>query len=237
MADRSDISSTIVPLNHPVIHLPALEAESQGFLDRMLSVLLERPMYCILKVPYVNGSDPILAMAVINALGPLVKTRHTLAAKIINAFLAVDIISIPQNSSDLIKAQLQLRSVAKTIRIHLAHFLKTNAAGPLSTRIEQYLRTSQINGMLVDGEDTSRKRSATEDLSNPAKKLKSESAIVVDPAISSAFLLDHTNPLALYEAQLIPLPIVIEIILRAMAIIPPQLLDDRLNVCPLIMSD
>ena len=44
LADRSDISSTIVPLNHPVIHLPALEAESQGFLDRLLSVILEKPM-------------------------------------------------------------------------------------------------------------------------------------------------------------------------------------------------
>ena len=169
-------------------------------------------------------------MAVINALGPLVKTRHTLAAKIMNAFLSVDIISIPQNSSDPTKAQLQLRSVAKTIRIHLAHFLKTNAAGPLSTRIDQYLRTSQINGVIVDDEDPSRKRPATEELSGPAKKLKPEPRVVVDPAISSAFLLDHTNPLALCEAQSIPLNIVVESILRVMAIIPSQLLEERLNL-------
>jgi Symplekin/PTA1 N-terminal len=69
-------------------------------------------------------SDPILAMAVINAFGPLVKTRHTLASKIINAFLAVDIVSIPQTSPDPLKAQLQLRSVSKTLRIQLSHFLK-----------------------------------------------------------------------------------------------------------------
>jgi symplekin len=48
LADKSDISSTIVPLNHPIIHLPALEAESQGFLDRMLALLIEQPM----SVPY-----------------------------------------------------------------------------------------------------------------------------------------------------------------------------------------
>ena len=71
-----------------------------------------------------NISDPILAMAVINALGPLVKTRHTLSSKIINAFLSVDIISIPHNSPDPTKAQLQLRSVSKTLRIQLSHFLR-----------------------------------------------------------------------------------------------------------------
>jgi hypothetical protein len=74
--------------------------------------------------PTIDHSDPTLAMAIINALGPLVKTRHTLSSKIINAFLAVDIINIPQNSPDLSKAQLQLRSVSKTIRIQLSHFLR-----------------------------------------------------------------------------------------------------------------
>src|SRR5436190_15433990 len=104
-------------------------------------------------------------MSVINALGPLVKLRHTLSSKIINAFLAVDIVSIPQNSPDSAKAQLQLRSVSKTLRIQLSHFLKsidsyglwlifrTNAAGPLSNRIDQYLRTSQVNVILFDGEE------------------------------------------------------------------------------------
>jgi Symplekin/PTA1 N-terminal len=63
-------------------------------------------------------------MAVINALGPIVKTRHTLASKIINHFLLVDVVTIPQNLTDPAKAQLQLRSVAKTIRVQLSHFLK-----------------------------------------------------------------------------------------------------------------
>jgi hypothetical protein len=63
-------------------------------------------------------------MAVINALGPLVKTRHTLSSKIINALLSVDIVGIPQNSPDPAKAQLQWRSVSKTIRIQLSHFLR-----------------------------------------------------------------------------------------------------------------
>lgn len=54
--------------------------------------------------------------------------------------------------------------------------------------------------------------------------------VLVDPAVSLAFLLDPTNPLALYDAQVIPLPIVVEIICRTLEILPEQLLEDRLNV-------
>jgi hypothetical protein len=107
---------------------------------------------------------------------------------------------------------------------------RTNAAGPLSSRIDQYLRTSQINGGMFDAEEVSRKRPAPDDLSQSNKKQKSEPQVVIDPAISTAFLLDQTNPLALFDAQSIPLPIVVEAIVRTMDILPSQLLDDRLNV-------
>jgi Symplekin/PTA1 N-terminal len=189
-------------------------------------------------------------MAVINALGPLVKTRHTLSSKIINIFLSVDIVSIPRHSPDPTKAQLQLRSVSKTIRIQLSHFLRylflrysnfrTNAAGPLSNRIDQYLRTSQLNGIAFDGEEISRKRPASteDDFSQPSKRLRADSegpSIQIDPSISLAFLLDPANPLALYDAQVIPLTIVTEIIIRTLEILPHQLLEDRLNVLPCII--
>ena len=115
---------------------------------------------------------------------------------------------------------------------------RTNAAGPLSNRIDQYLRTSQVNGIIFDGEEVSRKRPATEDLSSPqeAKKQKSDSEglrqITIDPAISLAFLVDASNPMALYDAQSIPLDIATEIVIRTLAILPSQLLEDRLNVTP-----
>lgn len=54
--------------------------------------------------------------------------------------------------------------------------------------------------------------------------------VVVDPAISAAFLLDPSNPLALSEAQSIPLVLVVEIVVRIMEVLSPQLLEDRLNV-------
>ncbi len=110
---------------------------------------------------------------------------------------------------------------------------RTNSAGPLSNRIDQYLRTSQVNGIILDGEEISRKRPAADDLSQPTKRLRPESEgppISVDPSVSLAFLLDPGNPLALYDAQVIPLAIVTEIILRTLEILPPQTLEDRLNV-------
>lgn len=33
----------MVPTNHPVLSLPALDAEAQGLLDRLLSILHEEP--------------------------------------------------------------------------------------------------------------------------------------------------------------------------------------------------
>jgi hypothetical protein len=108
--------------------------------------------------------------------------------------------------------------------------IRTNAGGPSSSRIDQYLRTSQVNGVMFDAEEVSRKRPAPDDLSQSNKKQKAEPQVVIDPAISTAFLLDQTNPLALFDAQSIPLPIVVEAIVRTMDILPSQLLDDRLNV-------
>ena len=110
---------------------------------------------------------------------------------------------------------------------------RTNSAGPLSNRIDQYLRTSQVNGIILDGEEISRKRRAADDLSQPTKRQRPEfegAPISVDPSVSLAFLLDPGNPLALYDAQVIPLPIVTEIILRTLDILPLQTLEDRLNV-------
>jgi Symplekin/PTA1 N-terminal len=186
-------------------------------------------------------------MAVINALGPLVKTRHTISTKIINELLKVDLASI-QSTTDPTKAQLQLRSVSKTIRIHLYHFLKSlslpgsadnirnNAAGSLAKNIEQYLRTSQVNGLIYDGEDLSRKRGAEDDVGSqpPLKRVRADGQMgvppPVDPAVALAFLLDPTNPLALYDANTLPAALVTEIVIRTLEFLPPQLLEDRLNV-------
>jgi Symplekin/PTA1 N-terminal len=168
-------------------------------------------------------------MAVVNALGPLVKTRHTLSSKIINAFLSVNVLAISNSPKSL----LQFKSLLKTLRIHLTYFLKTNAAGPLASRIDQYLRRTVVNGAVSEGEDISRKRPAQDGPSQPSKRLKSEGeTLVIDPAVSMAFLLDASNPLALYEAKLIALPYVVEIILKALEVLPSQLLEDRLNVPP-----
>jgi len=58
--------------------------------------------------------------------------------------------------------------------------------------------------------------------------------VIVDPAVSAAFLLEMNNPLALFDAKQIPLNIAVEIIMKAMEILAPEFLEDRLNVVPLL---
>ena len=68
------------------------------------------------------------------------------------------------------------------------------------------------------------------------KRVRGEGEIsgptVVDPAGTLAFLLDPSNPLALYDATAIPVNIVVEIVIRTLEFLPPQLLEERLNVDP-----
>ena len=41
LMDRSETSLVSVPANHPLLSLPSLDAEAQGLLDRLLSILPE----------------------------------------------------------------------------------------------------------------------------------------------------------------------------------------------------
>lgn len=55
LIDRSDTSLALVPTNHPLLSLPALDAESQGLLDRLLSILHDDPRQ-VLPVQYTGSS-------------------------------------------------------------------------------------------------------------------------------------------------------------------------------------
>jgi len=80
----------------------------------------------------------------------------------------------------------------------------------------------------------SRKRAADDDLvSQHLKRVRGEGE-TGDPTVvgTLAFLLDPSNPLALYDATTIPASIVVEIVIRTLEFLPPQLLEDRLNVAP-----
>lgn len=41
LVDRSETNLSSVPANHPLLSLPSLDAEAQGLLDRLLSILQE----------------------------------------------------------------------------------------------------------------------------------------------------------------------------------------------------
>lgn len=89
--DQNETSLAIVPRTHPVLAIPHLEAESSGLLDRLLGVLQEDIRYETQASKYtpakLDASDALLVNATLNSLAPLIRTRQSIANKIINAVL------------------------------------------------------------------------------------------------------------------------------------------------------
>ena len=73
--EQNEVSLALVPRDHPVMSPSTLEAEALGLLDRLLGVLQD------------NSTDALLVTATLNSLGSLVKSRPSVANKIISTVL------------------------------------------------------------------------------------------------------------------------------------------------------
>ncbi|CUS08643.1 unnamed protein product [Tuber aestivum] len=126
LADRSEISLSMVPTNHPILSLPALDAEAQGLLDRLLSVLHEDPRQGNTVTTTTNdgessritgiliiNSDATLTTATLNNLAQLIKTRIPIAAKIMNAVFSFNPLAIVSRSNT-IQNRLMMQCMEKT---------------------------------------------------------------------------------------------------------------------------
>ncbi len=161
LADIADPSLTLLPLNHPLLTHPILEAEAQGLLDRLLSLTYER-----------STLTPLLT-ACMNVLPRLIKTRTTTASKAISALLQI-------RPVDLDLSQLERRCVDKQLRIILSNLLRTNAAGPYASKIAGFLQSLAPVSMFglgppVSAED--RKRPMDEDGDEPHKRVRTSTPL------------------------------------------------------------
>lgn len=165
LADRSEISLTMVPTNHPVLSLPALDAEAQGLLDRLLSILHEDP------------SDPALITATLNNLSVIVKTRAPLAHKILSAVMNFNPLAIIAKANT-VKNRLMMQCMEKTVRVLLMNIARANQNGPYTAKISQHItRLSQAKAEVL--EELSRKRPAptqTQPEAEAIKRMKVENA-------------------------------------------------------------
>ncbi|KAF8544419.1 hypothetical protein BDD12DRAFT_815871 [Trichophaea hybrida] len=172
LMDRSEVNLLSVPANHPLLPLSSLDAEAQGLLDRLLSIFHEK------------RSEPILIVATLNNLAPLVKTRPPLAQKVIAAVLAFNpFAEIPPSIS--VHDRLVIISFEKAVRALLMNIVRNNPQGSNIGRISQQVaRLSQAKSEM--NESFSRKRAATSQETEAAKRPKMDKAALQNTTSSIA---------------------------------------------------
>ncbi|KAJ5577841.1 uncharacterized protein N7459_006805, partial [Penicillium hispanicum] len=142
--EQNETSLAIVPRSHAVLSIPNLEAESSGLLDRLLDVFQE------------ESSDPLLVNATLNCLAPLVRTRQSIANKIINAvldFYPARHVRPPFTPT----VRVGVKSMERTIRALLINVMKKNPNHPMVGKMQVHIeRLMQSRLEVVD--DSSRKR-------------------------------------------------------------------------------
>ncbi|GAB7342517.1 hypothetical protein MBLNU457_g0705t2 [Dothideomycetes sp. NU457] len=146
--EQNEISLALVPRNHPVIPPSNLEAEASGLLDRLLFVIQD------------NSSEALIVTATLNSLGSLVKSRASVANKIVSTILSFNPFTLAQAHSPITaKDKVLIRSLTRTTMSFLANILKRAPNHQLAGRIQGTLDRLRHSLMEVFDE-TSRKRPA-----------------------------------------------------------------------------
>jgi symplekin len=126
--ETNEISLALVPPDHPLLKQQNLQAEADGLLDRALGTLQENSRSEIFgpsgfRQTLTVDSDSLLVTATLNGLGGLMRTRVTVANRILNAVINFNPFRLA--SSPLTPAnKLIMRSMEKTVVIFLQHTLK-----------------------------------------------------------------------------------------------------------------
>ncbi|KAF2754240.1 hypothetical protein EJ05DRAFT_479766 [Pseudovirgaria hyperparasitica] len=155
--DLNEISLALVPRDHPILIPSNLEAEASGLLDRLLGTLQE------------DISDPLLVTATLNSLGSLIRSRASIANKIITQVLnfhPVKLVSGPVTS----RSKLVVKSVEKTTRALLVNSMKKSPENPMNPRIQQYIERMQR--ARIEYFESTRKRSAPVEPTNGVDQTK-----------------------------------------------------------------
>ncbi|EED16068.1 mRNA cleavage and polyadenylation specificity factor complex subunit (Pta1), putative [Talaromyces stipitatus ATCC 10500] len=146
--ERNETSIAIVPRTHSLLSIPNLEAEASGLLDRLLTVLQD------------NADDAILVNATINCLGILIRTRPTIANKILETLLNFNPVKVdhgPMTSTMRVK----IKSMERTTRAVLINLLKRNPNHPLAGKMHQHMERLAQN--CIEAFDASSRKRALPD--------------------------------------------------------------------------
>ncbi|KAJ5747265.1 uncharacterized protein N7511_008961 [Penicillium nucicola] len=142
--EQNETSLAIVPRNHALLSIPNLEAESSGLLDRLLGVFQE------------EISDALLVNATLNCLAPLIRTRQSIANKIVNAVLEF-YPSTHVRPPFTPTVRVSVKSMERTARALLINILKRNPNHPMAGKMQMYIERL-MQSRLEAPDDASRKR-------------------------------------------------------------------------------
>ncbi|KAJ5903800.1 hypothetical protein N7504_006183 [Penicillium tannophilum] len=226
--DQNETSLAIVPRNHAVLTIPHLEAEASGLLDRLLGVFQE------------ETSDVLLVNATLNCLAPLIRTRQSIANKIINTVL--DFYPAKHVRPPFTPAvRVGVKSMERTARALLIHILKKNPSHPLLGKIQVYIeRLMQSRLEVVD--DASRKRTLpvepTDGLDN-AKRARLDAltppVLQIPPmlpgpaAYDKLFTLTQDHGLSSFDVKQLPPDLVVKIAVPLLAQVNPLMLTQAVD--------
>ncbi|KAJ5178051.1 uncharacterized protein N7500_000750 [Penicillium coprophilum] len=216
--EQNETSLAVVPRNHAVLSIPNLEAESSGLLDRLLGVFQEET-----RVTLTQASDPLLVNATLNCLAPLIRTRQSIANKIINAvleFYPAKHVRPPFTPT----VRVSVKSMERTARALLINVLKKNPNHPLMGRMQMYIERLMQSRLEVT-DDASRKRGLpnepTDGLDNakrarlnalPPPMLKIPPMAPGPASFDRLFTLTEDTGLSSFDVKQLPIDLVLKIV-------------------------
>lgn len=127
--EQNEASLALVPRDHPIIPPSNLEAEASGLLDRLLSVLQDDSRFANAdsSVTYqpltIICSEALIVTATLNTLSTLVRSRASIANKIVATILTFNPFRLangPMTSKD----KVMLKSMTKTAMVFLTNIIK-----------------------------------------------------------------------------------------------------------------
>ncbi|KAI9722592.1 MAG: hypothetical protein M1812_001523 [Candelaria pacifica] len=230
--EQNETSLALVPRTHQLIPPPNLEAEASGLLDRLLNVFHE------------NTSDAVLVNSTLNCLGLLIRSRPSIANKIVSAILNFNPLK-QANSPMTPKLKVLTKSMERTTRALLTNINKRNPSGPLAGRIQQYverLMQSRIDifdegsrkraapSEPTDGLDNAKRARLGADISTPSHTTLSIPPLPPGPtSIAQLYTLTSDQGLATFDVQQLPIDLVARITIPVLHRIDQGSLEQAIN--------
>ncbi|KAJ5744037.1 hypothetical protein N7533_008907 [Penicillium manginii] len=226
--EQNETSLAIVPRTHPVLKISYLEAEASGLLDRLLGVFQEE--LC----------DVLIVNATLNCLSPLIRTRQSIANKIINTvleFFPTRHVRPPFTPT----VRVNVKSMERTARALLVNIIKKNQNHPYVGKMQIYIERL-MQARLEEVEDASRKRAfpiePTDGL-DTAKRARLDALAPPlmkippmapgPPSYEKLFTLTEDAALSSFDVTQLPIDLVVKITLPLLQRVNPSMLTQAID--------